>query len=363
MGCSNQFKVPIYNIWPLIDDRPTAVSSKLNDDLRYSTTSNSGGDYFTTNSRGYIFHSLFYEPNRLVIIERVVVFEVTASGVVEITEVKGYYRPHNIKDSPENSHWKLDIGLVIVTILAYLINIGAHMIKTKSIKEFIQPRHFLKYIIVILVIVYFIVFYNGTGKSMDEIVNSTNFQTFIKYENQRETANFILCLALCLHCLNMIRSLVFSKTVYIFLEIFAESYKDLLSYFLVYFSVIVAFGFVWYISFSDYEKNLSSLFRTVFEIILFFSTGNIITVQKLFQTSGTWTSLLVNVTLIIIFITFDALLMSIIQENVRYLYIKQKTQDEQKLPFKEMLQKIYQKVEKTRSKAKEFANKLRPSRR
>jgi len=105
--------------------------------------------------------------------------------------------------------------------------------------------------------------------------------------------------------------------------------------------VIVAFGFVWYISFSDYEKNLSSLFRTVFEIILFFSTGNIITVQKLFQTSGTWTSLLVNVTLIIIFITFDALLMSIIQENVRYLYIKQKTQDEQKLPFKEMLQSIH----------------------
>ena len=56
------------------------------------------------------------------------VFEFTASGVVEITEKKGYYRPH-IKDSEEKSHFRLDIGLLIMTILAYILNIGAHVSK------------------------------------------------------------------------------------------------------------------------------------------------------------------------------------------------------------------------------------------
>jgi len=99
----------------------------LKNNLNYDTSTKTGGDYFTENSRGYTFHSLFFEPNRLVIIERIVTFEITATGVVEISEVKGYYRPHNIKDSPEKSHWKLDIALLVVTILAYVLNIGAHV--------------------------------------------------------------------------------------------------------------------------------------------------------------------------------------------------------------------------------------------
>ncbi len=62
------------------------------------------------------------------------VFEFTASGVVEITEKKGYYRPH-IKDSEEKSHFRLDIGLLIMTILAYILNIGAHVIKKTFAKN------------------------------------------------------------------------------------------------------------------------------------------------------------------------------------------------------------------------------------
>lgn len=120
------------------------ITQLMEDELNYDND----GDYFDEDSRAYIFQSLFYEPNRLVIIERVVVFhfllrfiphltlqvfEFTASGVVEITEKKGYYRPH-IKDSEENSHFRLDIGLLIMTILAYILNIGAH-VNQKSLKH------------------------------------------------------------------------------------------------------------------------------------------------------------------------------------------------------------------------------------
>lgn len=99
----------------------------------------------------------------------------------------------------------------------------------------------------------------------------------------------------------------------------------------------MAFAFVWYVSFSAYESNLGSIFSTAFEIILLYATGDTLTLQSMYNTDGVWTSILVILTLVLVFVELDALMMSIIQENVRYLYLKQKQQDEQKLPFKEML--------------------------
>ena len=99
----------------------------------------------------------------------------------------------------------------------------------------------------------------------------------------------------------------------------------------------MAFAFVWYVSFSAYESNLGSIFSTAFEIILLYATGDTLTLQSMYETDGVWTSILVILTLVLVFVELDALMMSIIQENVRYLYLKQKQQDEQKLPFKEML--------------------------
>jgi len=50
------------------------IRQLMTDQLNYDNS----GDYFDENSRAYIFQSLFYEPNRLVIIERVIViFEIS----------------------------------------------------------------------------------------------------------------------------------------------------------------------------------------------------------------------------------------------------------------------------------------------
>ena len=45
------------------------IRQLMTDQLNYDNN----GDYFDEDSRAYIFQSLFYEPNRLVIIERVIV--------------------------------------------------------------------------------------------------------------------------------------------------------------------------------------------------------------------------------------------------------------------------------------------------
>ena len=100
----------------------------------------------------------------------------------------------------------------------------------------------------------------------------------------------------------------------------------------------MAFAFVWYVSFSAYESNLGSIFSTAFEILLLYATGDTLTLKNMYETDRTWASILVILTLVLVFVELDALMMSIIQENVRYLYLKEKQQDEQKLPFKEMLE-------------------------
>jgi len=106
----------------------------------------------------------------------------------------------------------------------------------------------------------------------------------------------------------------------------------------MYFSTLMAFAFVWYVSFSAYESNLGSIFSTAFEILLLYATGDTLTLKNMYETDRTWASILVILTLVLVFVELDALMMSIIQENVRYLYLKEKQQDEQKLPFKEMLE-------------------------
>jgi hypothetical protein len=96
------------------------------------------GSFFAQNTRGYMVCRTFYEPNRKIIYERTVVqilikfvncklAEYTTTGIVEITHRKNFFR-YDIRSTTEGeSHYKLDLALVILTSIAYLGNILLHV--------------------------------------------------------------------------------------------------------------------------------------------------------------------------------------------------------------------------------------------
>jgi len=320
------------------------------------------GNYFSDASRSYIVNSMYYEPNRHFILERALMFEFTSSGIIEITDRKSYFKPKIPNDENDEHHFRIDLALLIMTLVGYTLNIVLNVVRTKSIREVIQLRNLLKYVIMGLVIAYFIAYYDTTEHTIEEIINSHKFMTFHTYGDKRQGALNYLTLAFFLHSLTMIRSFVFSATVNVFLNIFAQSYKDFLAFLLLFFSCFIGFSFVWWIAFGSYNENLQSLTGTAFEVFQYFATGDTLIVSTLYEVNETWAILLVISTTFIIFIQLDALMMSLIQENVRYLYLKQKHASKQKLPFRQAVDRLILKARGYQEKAQRFINGFRKSR-
>jgi len=111
----------------------------------------------------------------------------------------------------------------------------------------------------------------------------------------------------------------------------------LLGYLLIFFAAIMGFTYVWWVTFSPYEENVTVLVYTIFEIFQFFSTGNKVIMEGLINANSFWAIALIILTTFIIFINLDAIMMSIIQENVRYLYIIMQNSSKDRLPFRESL--------------------------
>lgn len=339
-----------------IYDFPLNITENQMDDIlnnvlwRYNN-----GDYFATNARAYIFHSLLFEPNRQIFIDRTILFEFTAAGVIDLTEKKTYFKPYTSEHSEDNLHFRIIIALLAVTIFVYFFSLVRQIIRTKSFKLLLNIHNLIKYITVGLVITSFVLFYQQPDESTDDIVTSQEFETLQSYGDDRALAANLLALAFIIHCLTIIRSFVFSKTVNLFLNIFAASYKDFAAYFIIFISCLVSFSFVWWIVYSPYDDFLATLFTTAFELFQFFGTGEILVIEYVFLMNQTWAVLLVILTCLIIFIQLDSLMTSIIIENVRYLYLKRKLSEN--LFFKRSLQKFFLKVSKVVRNIKEIFKK------
>jgi hypothetical protein len=66
--------------------------------------------------------------------------------------------------------------------------------------------------------------------------------------------------------------------------------------------------------------------EAAFQIFQFFASGNRYIVNQLLTLNENWAILLIVITCFIVFIQLDAIMMSIIQENVRYLYLVNENQ-------------------------------------
>lgn len=275
------------------------------------------GNYFSEASRAYIFTSMYFEPNRHIILERATVsgnsvdmsllfqqlFEFTSSGIIEITDRKTYFKPDSVEGNKTDNHAQINLALLILTIVGYLLNIVLNVSFLEKIQEYklfkglqnqekervhrLEKPHEIRYNCIShsFLRVHEPKTQHVTGRNHQQHEFHGKFcliqfflifceKSFYKYGLRRQTAINCLTLAFFLHSLTMIRSFVFSRTVNVFLNIFAQSYKDFLAFLLIFFSVFIGFSFVWWVAFGPYHQNLETLTNTAFEIFLYFATGN-----------------------------------------------------------------------------------------
>lgn len=225
--------------------------------------------------------------------------------------------------------------------------------------EVISPSSLSKILIVILTILYFTSYFETPEKPLSEILTSDKFFVSnamksiipIEFETIRRKqakfcplshhGNFLPLFdndsKLCLQYNNqhLLEYLRLCNNIEIFMIV--QSYKDLLGFLLIFFAAIFGFTYVWWFAFSPYDEKLITLLNTTFEIFQFFATGNRVVVTDLIRTNEFWAILLIIITCFIIFIQLDAIMMSLIQENVRYLYLVMQNSTKDSLPFRESL--------------------------
>ena len=111
------------------------------------------------------------------------------SGVIEITDRKTYFKPDSADSDHQDTHSKIDLALLIATILGYVINIVLNVrlltflsdttlkkvYKTKRKSELIVLRNLMKYVIVALVIAFYAYMYQQPNVSLETIISSNSF--------------------------------------------------------------------------------------------------------------------------------------------------------------------------------------------